>query len=130
MMKRNMRPFYAAQYQGREEILDEDGYATGEYAPSYSEPVLMHGNLSPDKGSNAYADVFGISTPYQQVLYMQDPNCPIKEDSILWTEVESGEKYPDPTKPYDRIVKGVARGLESVKYAIAKVANQGGEKVA
>ena len=111
-LQRNKTPFYYAPFVSRERV------GNG-YKPVYGDPVAMRGNISPATGSTS-VEQFGNNVEYDKVIVIDDPNCPIDENSILFVEVEpttnaSGDYV------YDYIVKRVARSLNSVSIAISKV---------
>lgn len=110
-VERNKQTFYYALYEGTEDIVDEEGYITGTKVV-YSEPIKAKANINPAKGKTTL-DLFGIdSSSYQRVILMEKTD--IKEDSVLWIGIE-------PTDNYNYIVKKVAKGLNSVAIAIARV---------
>lgn len=115
---RNKRPFYYSQYLGLEPILDKDGYETGEYRKQYSEPVLMKGNVHDvhDVRTGLEVTPYGVSGHYDLTIILEDENCPIDENSLLYIFVEPGEGV----KPDFRVRK-VSRSLNGVTYAISKV---------
>lgn len=113
-MVRNRSPFYYALYEGMTAIEDENGNKTGEYERSYTDPVLMKANISPATGiSNT--EQFGNLEKYDKVIVTAEMQCPINENSILWID------DLDTEHPYDYIVKRVAKSLNTISIAIAKV---------
>ena len=120
-MVRNKRKFYYASYVGENEIVDEYGNATGEYAVSYSDPIKTAGNISAAQGE-VQSRQFGESESYDKVIVLDDRNAPIDEHSVLWVDTLprlNGDGNTD--TPYDYIVKKVARSLNGVSIAIRKV---------
>jgi hypothetical protein len=113
MQKRNKQLFYFAAYLGKREILDESGNKTGEWEIHYEEPAAAMGSISAARG-DAGPESFGISEEYQKVLQVENPRHRIGEDTALWIDCL------DTRKPHDYVVKGVARGLESARYALAR----------
>ena len=113
-LERNKKLVYYADYQGTEDVLDNDGYATGEAAPKFSSPFPLKINVSPATGESA-TRLFGDILDYDKTLVTSDVNLSINEQSVLWVDTS------DVSKPYDYIVKKVARGLDSILIAIKKV---------
>ena len=111
---RNRKKFYYALYQDKVEIVDEDGYKTGEWGTGYSEPIMAKGNISPATG-NSNTEQFGNLENYDKVIVTHDMNIPIDENSILWVD------QLDTEEEHDYIVKRVAKSLNVVSIAIAKV---------
>lgn len=97
---------------------DEYGNETGEYQTTYGTPVMLMGSVSPATGS-AQIEQFGTLENYDKVIVYEDPNCPMKETSVLWVDVS-----PDADPDY--VVKRVARSLNCVSYAISRVTVDGG----
>lgn len=117
---RNKRTIYYALYLGDTEILDENGYATGTYAPSYSEPRKLEINVSAARGS-AWTREFGDFKNYDRTMVTTD-DLPIDENSILWVD------DLDLTHPHDYQIVQVAKSLNENQYAISKVkVKKGGE---
>lgn len=112
-LARNKQAIHYALYLGKTEILDDDGYFTGEYVNSYAEPVELKINVSPARGTSDI-EMFGIEMQYSKVMVTSDMSCPINEYSKLWIGVPI-------TSPYNYVVERVARGLNSISYAIKEV---------
>ena len=117
---RNMREFYYARYEGKNEIEDEYGNKTGEYEVVYGEPVKCRANISAAQGE-VQSRQFGESESYDKVIVLDDVNIPIDEYSILWVDSLPFDKTDEKVTPHDYIVKKVARSLNSVSIAISKV---------
>ena len=111
---RNKSRFYYANSLGLTEIKDEQGRLTGEYETAYSEPIEMLANISASKGETESLQ-FGDSLAYDKVLVIDNPDIAIDEYSVLWVD------RLDISKPYDYIVKKVAKSLNSVSIAISRV---------
>lgn len=114
---RNQRAFYYAPYLGKNEIIDDEGYRTGEYEILYGDPVRVFGNISSAQGEMQTRQ-FGESEEYDKVIVLGNPNTPIDEYSILWVDTEPDSSL---TVAHDYEVKKVARSLNSVSIAISKV---------
>lgn len=112
--ERNKRTFYYATYSGREEILDSKGFRTGNYRIAYNSPVMAKANISASRGMSD-VEQFGTSLNYSKTIVTSDMDCPIDEHTILWVDTLDTEK------PHDYEVVSVARGLNSISYAIRKV---------
>jgi len=116
---RNKVPFFYSLYAGKEPLTDEYGNKTGEHRVIYSEPVKLAANISPAKGESQI-EQFGNSLQYDKVVVLDDPGCPIDENTVLFIErkpVNDAEGNP----LFDYIVKKVARSLNSVSIAISRV---------
>ena len=120
-MVRNKTKFYYASYIGEIEIIDENGFETGEYEISYSNPIEYEGNISAAQGE-MQSRQFGEVESYDKVIVLDDRNAPIDEHSVLWVDtLPHLNKDGTTTTPYDYIVKKVARSLNGVSIAIRKV---------
>lgn len=118
---RNKRDFYYALYERKEEIEDEYGNKTGEYAVIYSKPIKGRGNISAAQGEIQNRQ-FGDSESYDKIIALGDVNIPIDEYSILWVDnlpIINADGSTD--TPHDYIVKAKARSLNVVALAISKV---------
>lgn len=113
-LKRNRQKVYYALYAGVQEMTDSFGNYTGEYAPSYSDPVKVLMNVSAARGS-ADTEQFGIDTPYSKTLVTTDMNCPISEDTALWI----GKSPADGEHNY--VVTRVAKSINSITIAVKEV---------
>lgn len=113
-MTKNKQPFYYALYSGKEELKDDAGNRTGEYAITYAKPKLAYANISPATGSAA-VEIFGTSTPYSRVLGPMGVHCHIDENTVLYINTWPGLGQPD------YIVKRTARSLNHVMYLIEEI---------
>lgn len=116
---RNQQTFYYALYDGKEDVTDTSGLKTGEKRISYSEPVAMKANISPNNGTT-YVAAFGLDLQYSNTIVTCDMECPISETSILWIGIEPEGSKGNPI-PHNYIVKRVAKGLNNILYAVDKV---------
>ena len=133
-LSRNKTHFYYCLFTGHTEIVDEYGNATGEPIPSYGSPVLTYANISPATGQSN-TEQFGNLDNYDKVIVLDDTNCPIDENSVLFIDKEPEyagvTTYDTTTTPYTEttvsvpaynyIVKRVAKSLNSVSIAVRKV---------
>lgn len=120
-LKRNHQTLYYSLYQGFTEVVDSDGYYTGEKIVSYSTPVKMRANISTVKGDSTI-QLFGNLEDYDRVIVTCNMDCPIDENSILWIEKtppeHDGVMIPE---DYDYIVQRVSKSLNLISIAIGKV---------
>lgn len=103
------------------DVLDEDGYKTGEKEKSYTTPQSFLIYVAPARGEATWG-AFGIGDNYTNVMSTCDKTCPITEDSVLW--VGTSPYNDDGTRndvEHNYIVTKVARGLNSILYGIKKV---------
>lgn len=116
LLKRNCKTVYYCQFVGKTPVVDDDGYETGEYTVSYTEPLPLEVNVSPATGT-AQMMMFGTLINYDKVLVTTDMECPITEDSVLFVEKEP--EFDDTGKPmYDYAVKRVAKSINVISIAL------------
>lgn len=122
----NQRKLWFATYQGKQSILDDEGFDTGDTEIKYSAPVMFMANISASRGS-AEADMFGLNLDYTKSISTCDLDLPISETSLIW-EIEP-EVMADGTANKDSAdytVVQVARGMYGVVYAV-KMRQKSGE---
>lgn len=111
----NRTPFYYALYSRTEPRTDDEGYLTGEDKIFYHTPVLYkRANISPATGRSD-TEQFGQFDNYDKVIVTSDMSCPIDENSVLWID-DTNTRHA-----YDYVVKRVARSLNGISIAVAKV---------
>lgn len=118
LMKRNLKEITYCDYLGEVALIDENGYETGEKALAYSEPKTILANVSAAKGV-AQTEVFGNIDSYDKVVLIDDMNCTIGENSVLFIDI--APVFIDGVPKYDYIVKRVAKSLNVISVAVSKV---------
>lgn len=114
-MCRNERTVYYRKYAGLTDVVNEDGYYTGEQEAKYEDAEEIRGVVSPPTGE-AYRDIFGMLDDYDCVLTVSDPECPIREEDIV---LFARRKSDDTQDEY--IVKRCAPSLNTCAFALTKV---------
>ena len=120
-LARNQQKFWYALFNSKTEVTDSNGYFTGEYKLNYGNPISARANISAAKGETTIRQ-FGEELLYDKVIVMDDPSTLIDEYAIVWIDKppvlnEDGTA----STPHDYVVKQVARSLNSVSIAVAKV---------
>lgn len=119
IMERNKITFYYLLFQGKEDVVDGEGYGIGEKRVVYSEAVPMRANVSAATGQSQ-VEQFGSFINYDKVIVTDDMSCPIDENSVLF--IDKAPEYDVEGNPlYDYTVKRVAKSLNSVSIAVSKV---------
>ena len=113
-LDRNKQKIFYALFESVSPILDEDGYDTGENEPVYGSPIALSINVSGASGENAIQQ-FGSTIDYDRVLVTCDLTLPIDEQTVFWID------NTDTSKPYDYVVKKIAKSLNSTLIAVKKV---------
>lgn len=112
-LERNKQTIWYSLYMGKQDVLDEDGLATGEKRLEFSAPVMMKANVSAARGT-ADIEQFGVNTDYSRTITTTDMDCPIDEHSRIWFGIE-------PTSPHNYEIVTVAKSLNSITIAIREV---------
>ena len=125
---RNKQSFWYALFDATEEGRDEHGYQNAAY-PTYHDPVLTSGNISPAKG-DVVARQFGDDDLYDKVILLGDRETQIDENTVLWIDVTpeldgNGALVLDrngrPVTPHNYIVRRVAKSLPQFGSALIAV---------
>lgn len=112
-LNKNKQTIHYKNYIGKTQILDAQGYRTGEYRLDYSDLIEAKMNVSASRGL-ASEEMFGIQTNYTKVLVTANTNCSMDEHSIVWID--------KPTDgPHDYVVVQKAKSLNSIAYAVLEV---------
>ena len=120
-LMRNKRTFYYALFNSKTELKDEDGRFTGDYKLNYSNPICAMANISGAKGEVTTRQ-FGEEITYDKVVVMDNPRTEIDEYAVMWIDrTPVLEQDGSTSTPYDYVVKQVARSLNSVSIAAARV---------
>lgn len=77
------KPFWYANYVGRQMLLDAHGNPTGERSKEYAEPTEAEGTFSVPNGA-ATAREFGTFIDYDYVIHMEGETCPFDEEAAIW----------------------------------------------
>lgn len=118
LLQRNLTPVWYCLYKDKKPLLDNDGNETGEYTITYHKPVKMMCNVSSATGQ-AQMGMFGNLDSYDKVIIVDNANCPIDENSVLFIDRKPGFNQGKPT--FDYTVSRVAKSLNSVSIAVSKV---------
>lgn len=119
-VERNKETLYYALYSSKTENVDGQGNLTGTYTVNYGSPVKISANVSAARGT-ADVEMFGFTENYNKTIVVDDPNFPIKEDSILWVGITPDTNGEAGAVKHNYVVAQVARSINSVTYAVRKV---------
>lgn len=112
-LNRNKRLIHYALYIGETEVIDSNGYETGEVAPTYGDIAELRCNISVASGEDV-VQAFGSFTNYSRVICVADTACPIAEQTVVWFGVPTDE-------PYNYVVTRKADSKNGVLYALQEV---------
>lgn len=118
-LERNKRLIHYALYTGKTPVVDEYGNLTGDYEPTYASPEKLRISVSAAKGKYSTMQFGGLEM-YDKVMVTSDMDCPISETTILWVD-KSPLDSKGKVNAYDYVVTRVAKGLNSISYAIKRV---------
>lgn len=116
VMQRNKRVMWHSKFT-EEEIVGEDGYPTGEYSASWSDPERLLINVSHPTGS-ADSSPFGTDVSYDLVLVDDNNDGGIEEGDRMWF---SDEKPDVASVKHCYEVKRVSPSLLFWSFALSKV---------
>lgn len=120
-LRRNKVKCYYAEYLGEEKIKNASGLYTGEKRLVYSNPIQLMANVSPATGLSS-TEQFGGNIDYDKSVVLE--KCPkgFNEYSRLWVDTMPEIKADGTTDtPHDYVVKRIAKSLNSVSAAVARV---------
>ena len=118
LLKRNTRRIWYSLYEGlAEPPLDDEGFPTEEAVEVYGSPQEIYCTVN-FSGGQSRPNTFGTLETYQDYIYVDDPNCPIDENSVLFIDVD---KAPSDVYAYTHKVIQVQRTLNHTRYTVAKV---------
>lgn len=86
LLRRNTMKFKYYPHLGDTDF-DDDYTPTGEFHPTYGQPVTYRGNISAPSGKTEQT-FFGEDIRYTHVLLMDDLNADIREEGIIAWDVQ------------------------------------------
>lgn len=116
---KNKQKIYYALYNSKTNILDSNGFKTGEFTLGYGTPTPLYINISPGKGQSDY-ELFGANISYDHIMTTTDLTCPIAENTIVWFDKTPYDSHNHIT-PHNYIVVKKAKSLNSITYALRGV---------
>ena len=115
---RNERPVWYANYLGEMEELDEYGYHTGRYTPTYTDPQLVYLNISVTRYDATFNNE-GIQTDYHRNI-VSCADLGWTEDTVLWIGREPTDAEENEV-PYNYIVVGISDTPNAITYRVREV---------
>ena len=146
-LDRNKQPFYYRLYTGKTDVVDTNGFKTGEKILTYGNATLEWGNVSAARG-DVGIEQFGIDLSYSRTIVLGNTATPIAEDTTLWVgygqvaaygagvsysagalAIKDGkiQRYDGTSwhdEPYNYRVSRVAKSLNSTTIAIREVGRE------
>lgn len=116
VMERNKRTMWLSK-PTRKQLLDDNGYRTGEYINTWSEPVEYRVNVSAPSG-DASSSPFGTNETYDLTLIDDNNKLDIAEGDRMWFSKEQ-PNVKDVNNCYE--VKRVSPSLLFCSFGLTKV---------
>lgn len=114
VLKRNRQLVYYANFLGKAELVDENGFRTGEYDSIYTPPKKTMANVSAARGESG-AMQFGEILNYDKAVVTENETIfDGDEYSVFWIDSDPAQKPPDFT------VVRVAKSLNFTAVALRK----------
>lgn len=104
-LARNKQTVWYANCTSKTERIDANGFRTGQYDLTYTEPVKTRMNIRWDDGA-VRLEGFGLNGSGKRRLLTDDLNCPITLGTVLWIATEPG--YVDENAIVDLAETGTA----------------------
>lgn len=120
-LARNKRKIAYLNYRGKVDVVDSDGFKTGEKQIAYTRPVKIKAHVSGAKG-NSMVEVFGTDISYDKTILLtksEFTRSGINENSVFF--VDTPITYLDGLPLYDYRVKRIADTPNQVLIAVEKV---------
>lgn len=117
-MKRNLREIHYCIYSGEENVLDSEGYETGEKKLTYEQVQSLTCNVGAATGEMAL-QLFGATDPYDKIIMTDNMDVDIDETTVLFVDKDP-EYNADGTPIYDYTVKRCAETLNHKIFAVKK----------
>lgn len=132
-LRRNKQKIFYSNYEGKTDVVDENGLHTGEKELQYGKIEEANVNVSPAKGE-ASVEMFGTDENYSNTIVTEE-EFGWNENTRMWlgeaTEnplYPSNKLYPSNNlypnnidKPHNYTVVAVAKSINNNAYAIRKV---------
>ena len=120
-LERNKEIIKALNFKRTEDVVDSNGYKTGEKKVIYSPVITFKGHVSGAKGSSQ-VDVFGTDVVYDKVISMSKSvfkKLALDENTVFFIDIKV--KFQDGTPLYNYRVKRIAETINDVLIAVVKV---------
>lgn len=91
-LDRNKQYVYYATATGKNEIVDEDGYKTGQFTKTYTDIIATRQNVSAARGT-AEVEQFGQNTNYSKTAVTEDLSLNVNEKSVAWLDFGKVDAY-------------------------------------
>lgn len=123
--KVNQKTYYALNYQGKIDVVDENGFMTGESEIVYGEQISFKTHLSGATGSS-YIDVNGVNIEYDKSMVLtlwEFKKLGFDENTVFF--IDKKPIYDSDNKPlYDYRVERIRDTLNEVVILLKKVRNE------
>lgn len=125
-LARNKQTVWYALCNGKTETIDANGFRTGQYEVSYSDPVQAKMNIRWNSGA-VRLEGFGLNDAGKRRIVTDDMSCPITLGTILWIGIEPDENGENGAVKHNYAVCATPqKSLNHIVYIIEEV-KVGGE---
>lgn len=117
----NKTKMYVLNYKGEENVVDDDGYLTGEKTIAYTQPILFNAHISGARGSSQ-VEMFGVDVAYDKTIIItksEFDKLKITENSVFFVGIKP--TYDNTTPLYNYRVSRIAETINEVAIALLKV---------
>ena len=117
----NKSSMFVLNYLGQTEVVDSQGFKTGETINTYSEPVFFMAHISGARGSSQ-AEMFGTEINYDKTILLSKKSygvLGITENSVFFIGKEP--TYDNGIPLYNYKVSKIAETINEVAIAVSKV---------
>lgn len=91
-LERNKQYIYYATATGKTELVDADGYKTGQFVKTFSNIIATRQNISAARGT-VEVEQFGQNTNYSKTAVAEDLSLNINEESVAWVDYGKVEPF-------------------------------------
>lgn len=113
IMERNKKKLAYKLYLGKEDMVNEKGFKTGEKIPKYSEKKFEKASIE-SPSDFAYLEKYGVSIDYERILKFDKMDLPFDENTIFFIDDVNAEFH-------DYEVKWIRPTLNVLSVMVQKV---------
>jgi hypothetical protein len=118
---KNKTKMFVLNYKGETDVVDDDGYLTGEKTITYSKPITFDAHKSSARGSSQ-VEMFGTDIAYDITIVISKSEfnkLQITENSVFF--IDTIPQYDGDTPLYDHRVSRIAETINEVAIALTRV---------
>lgn len=118
LLRKNLKTISYKNYIGKEPVLNDEGYETGEYEVQYTEPKVLRCTITPRSNTNTningntFPGYIGNRTDYEKIILTTDLDCGINENTLLFIDTSLKPDYK---------VSAVSKCKTHMAFAVEKI---------